>query len=103
MNDELTYWVTLANIPKIQTKKKNEIIVRLFEKGKSIIDFFEFEKSLWENDYDLNQPEIQLFEEARKELSTYAFLVEDLIEQGYSISLMPHPFYLENYFQLYLP
>lgn len=85
MNKELTYWVALANIPKIQTKKKNEIIVRLFEKGKSIIDFFEFEKSLWESDYELNQPEIKLLEEARKELSTYAFLVEDLIEQGYSI------------------
>ncbi|MBN2746531.1 MAG: DNA-protecting protein DprA [Bacteroidales bacterium] len=85
MNEELTYWVALANVPKIQTKKKNEIIVRLFEQGKSIIDFFELEKAHWENDYELNQSEIILFEEARKELSTYAFLVEDLIEQGYSI------------------
>lgn len=85
MNKELTYWLALAHVPKIQTKKKNEIIVRLFEKGKSIIDFFEFKQSVWENDYELNQSEIVLFEEAKKELSTYAFLVEDLLEQGYSI------------------
>jgi predicted Rossmann fold nucleotide-binding protein DprA/Smf involved in DNA uptake len=85
MDKELTYWLALAHVPKIQTKKKNEIIVRLFEKGKSIIDFFEFEQSVWENDYELNQSEIVLFEEAKKELSTYAFMVEDLLEQGYSI------------------
>lgn len=85
MNKELTYWLALTHVPKIQTKKKNEIIVRLFEKGKSIIDFFEFKQSVWENDYELNQSEIVLFEEAKKELSTYAFLVEDLLEQGYSI------------------
>ena len=85
MNKELTYWLALAHVPKIQTKKKNEIIVRLFEKGKTIIDFFEFEQSVWENDYKLNQSEIVLFEEAKKELSTYAFMVEDLLEQGYSI------------------
>jgi len=85
MNKELTYWLALAHVPKIQTKKKNEIIVLLFEKGKSIIDFFEFEQSVWENDYELNQSEIVLFEEAKKELSTYAFMVEDLLEQGYSI------------------
>lgn len=85
MNKELTYWLALAHVPKIQTKKKNEIIVRLFEKGKSIIDFFEFEQSVWQNNYELNQTEIALFEEAKKELSTYAFMVEDLLEQGYSI------------------
>lgn len=85
MNKELTYWLALAHVPKIQTKKKNEIIVRLFEKSKSIIDFFEFEQPVWGNDYELNQTEIKLFEEARNELSTYAFLVEDLLEQGYSI------------------
>lgn len=85
MNKELTYWLALAHVPKIQTKKKNEIIVRLFEKGKTIIDFFEFEQSVWGNDYELNQSEIVLFEEAKKKLSTYAFMVEDLLEQGYSI------------------
>ena len=69
MNKELTYWLALAHVPKIQTKKKNEIIVRLFEKGKSIIDFFEFEQSGWENDYELSQSEIVLFEDAKEAIN----------------------------------
>lgn len=85
MNKELTYWLALAHVPKIQTKKKNEIIVRLFEQGKSIIDFFEFEQSAWESSYELNKTEADLFSDAKKELSNYAFMVEDLLEQGYSI------------------
>jgi len=85
MNKELAYWLALAHIPKIQTKKKNEIVVHLFEKGKSIIDFFELEQSNWKNHYELNPSEIVLFDEAKKELPTYAFMVEDLLEQGYNI------------------
>ncbi|MFW6275394.1 MAG: DNA-processing protein DprA [bacterium] len=85
MNKELTYWLALAHVPKITTKKKNEIIVQLFEQGKSVVDFFEFEHSVWENNYQLNKLETELFLEAKKELSNYAFMVEDLLEQGYNI------------------
>lgn len=85
MNKELTYWLALAHVSRIRTKKKNEIIVRLFEKGKSIIDFFESEQTDWGHDYELNQTEIELFVDAKKELPNYAFLVEDLLAQGYNI------------------
>jgi len=85
MDKELTYWLALAHVPKIHTKKKNELIVRLFEQGKSIVDFFEAEPSVWSDDYDFNPNEVALFSEAKKELSNYAFLVEDLLEQGYHI------------------
>jgi predicted Rossmann fold nucleotide-binding protein DprA/Smf involved in DNA uptake len=85
MNKELTYWLALAHVPKIKTKKKNEIIVQLFEQGKSVIDFFESEYSGWEDIYKLNKSEVEFFLEAKKELSNYAFMVEDLLEQGYNI------------------
>lgn len=93
MNKELTYWLALAHVPGIKTKKKNGIIVSLFEKGKSIIDFFESEQSVWKNDYGLNQTEAGLFEEAKNDLSTYAFMVEDLLEQGYHILPITAPDY----------
>lgn len=93
MNEELTYWMALAHIPKIRTKKKNEIIVRLFEQGKSIMDFFQSKQSVWENDYELNQAEVGLFMDANKELSNYAFLAEDLLEQGYKILPITSPDY----------
>ena len=85
MNKELTYWLALAHVPKIKTKKKNEIIVQLFEQGKTVVDFFESEYSIWEGKYQLNKTEVELFLDAKKELSNYAFMVEDLLEQGYNI------------------
>lgn len=85
MDKELSYWLALAHVPKVKTKRKNEIVVRLFEQGKSVIDFFHSEKSSWKNEYDLTDSETQLFKEAFSELSNYAFMVEDLLEQGYNI------------------
>ena len=82
---ELPYWLALAHTPKVKTKKKNEIIVKLFEERKSIIDFFHSDSSTWNKKYDLTQIEIELFKSAYNELSNYAFLVEDLLEQGYNI------------------
>lgn len=85
MNKELTYWLALAHVPKVRTKKKNEIIVQLFEQGKTVVDFFESETSVWEDKYQLNKAEVDLFIEAKEELSNYAFMVEDLLNQGYHI------------------
>jgi len=85
MDKELSYWLALAHVPKVKTKRKNEIVVRLFEQGKSVIDFFHSEQSSWKNEYDLTDSEALLFKEAFSELSNYAFMVEDLLEQGYNI------------------
>lgn len=93
MKEELSYWLALAHLPKLRTKKKNEIIVRLFEEQKTIIDFFHFEPKQWKDNYELSENEILLFQDAIKELSNYAFLVEDLLEQGYSILPITSPEY----------
>lgn len=93
MDKELSYWLALAHVPKVKTKRKNEIVVRLFEQGKSIIDFFHLEESSWKNEFDLTDVESQLFKEAHSELSNYAFMVEDLLEQGYNI----HPITSKEY------
>ncbi len=85
MNKELSYWLALAHVPKVKTKKKNEIVVRLFEQGKSIVDFFHLEQSYWKSEFALTDSETQLFKEAFSELSNYAFITEDLLEQGCNI------------------
>lgn len=85
MDKELSYWLALAHVPKVKTKTKNEIVVRLFEQGKSLIDFFHLEEPSWKKEFDLTDSESQLFKEAYSELSNYAFMVEDLLEQGYNI------------------
>jgi len=85
MNQELAYWMTLAHLPKLTNRKKNELIIRFFEEGMTIIDFFHSEKSKWSNVFGLSENEIALLKEADNELANYAFLVEDLLHQGYEI------------------
>jgi predicted Rossmann fold nucleotide-binding protein DprA/Smf involved in DNA uptake len=82
IENELTYWVALAHTPTIWTKRKNEIIVYCFNHGKTIADFFESEYFLG---MELKQEEHNLLMQTKNELANYAFLVEELLNQGYSI------------------
>lgn len=82
MENELTYWVALAHTPTIWTKRKNEIIVYCFNHGKTIADFFESENFLG---MEFKQEEHDLLLQTKNELANYAFLVEELLNQGYSI------------------
>lgn len=85
MKQELTYWVTLAMIPKMWTKRKNEIYVKCYMHLPriTIIELFE-NSSLW-NELGFDSDEIALFSEARTQLVKNSFLVEELLAQGYNI------------------
>ena len=82
---ELTYWVSLALFPKMWTKRKNEIFAACFTHSPqiSIIDLFE-NTSHW-NTLGLSDEEQALFIQAREQLPNVAFLVEELLAQGYDI------------------
>ena len=82
MNQELTYWVALAHTPKIWTSRKNEMIIYAFNQGKTIVDFFESGTFL---NMDLKQDEAMLLKQTKSELGNYAFMVEELLNQGYDI------------------
>ena len=85
MNKELTYWVTLAHLPKIKTRVKNEIIVRLFNQKKTIIDFFDFSEEVWKKEFGLSVSDISIIKNSIGEIPNNSFLVESLLEQGYKI------------------
>ena len=93
IKQELTYWVTLALIPKMWTKRKNEIYVRCYqhEPQISIVDLFD-DSSNWDF-VGLNDVEKSQFAEARAQLPNNSFLVEELIAQGYDILPMTHDEY----------
>jgi len=93
MQKELSYWVALAHLPKINTKKKNDIIVTLFQNQLSIIDLFKSDNIDLKGIYGLNEKEVEIITNAKKELSNYAFLVEDLLDQGYKILTITSPDY----------
>ena len=85
IKQELTYWVTLALMPKMWTKRKNEIYAKcyLYKPQISIIDLCEG-CSNWDV-VGLNDVEKSLFADARAQLPNNSFLVEELIDQGYDI------------------
>lgn len=82
MNQELTYWVALVHTPKIWTSRKNEMIAHCFRMGKTIADFFESVSFLG---LELNPQEYDLLQQTKSELPNYAFMVEELLDQGYDI------------------
>lgn len=93
IKQELTYWVTLAQIPKMWTKRKNEIYVECFQHNPqiSIIDLFE-NSSNWDI-VGLNEAEKSLFAESRTQLANNSFLIEELLAQGYDILPISHKDY----------
>lgn len=93
IKQELTYWVTLALIPKMWTKRKNEIYVNCFKHNPqiSIIELFE-DSSIWE-EVGLNEIEKIQFEESRAQLANNSFLVDELMAQGYDILPITHEDY----------
>jgi len=93
MNKELAYWVTLAHLPKIRTRTKNEIIVHLFEEKKTIIDFFNMIEKDWKNKFNLSDNEINIIKSGIDDLPNNSFLVESLLEQGYKILPITSPEY----------
>ena len=90
---ELTYWITLSMIPRMWTKRKNEIYVNCFkhEPRVSIIQLFE-DSSVWD-DISLTDDEKSMFTEAKSQLSNNSFLVEELLAQGYDIIPITFPEY----------
>lgn len=93
IKQELTYWVTLALIPKMWTKRKNEIYVNCFRHVPqiSIIDLFE-NSANWDL-IGMNDIEKTQFEEAKVQLANNSFLIEELIAQGYDILPITHEDY----------
>lgn len=93
IKQELTYWVTLALIPKIYTKRKNEIYALCFTHNPqiSIIELFE-NPTTWDV-VGLNDEEKALFREAKLQLANTSFLIEELQAQGYDIFPITHADY----------
>ncbi len=88
MNDvqDLAYWIGLAHLPKWRTKKINELIVEILHQRKmSFAEFFQGNTADWEHEFSLTAKEGEDLERARAELPAYAFLAEQLIDEGFEL------------------
>ncbi len=93
MDKECAYWITFAHMPKITTKKKNEIVKTLTENNKSIVDFFHETKDNLNKIYRLKPEEIEIIEKSLTELPGNAFLAEELLERGFNLIPVTSEFY----------
>lgn len=93
IDKQLTYWVALAQMPQIWTRRKNDIYVEcyLHEPRISIVELFE-NSSLWP-EIGLSSDEMELFAQTKNELPNISFEVEDFLNQGYNVIPLDAPTY----------
>ncbi|MDE5794110.1 MAG: DNA-processing protein DprA [Muribaculaceae bacterium] len=93
MKNNLTYWVTLMLMRGVTTRRKNEIYSKCFIHSPqiSISELFD-NPDVWQ-EVGMSDEEQLLFAEAQNELSNNAFLVEDMLSQGYFIIPVDSPEY----------
>ena len=92
--NEYTYLVALSHLPTWRIGRINELIIKILQEQKlAFAEFFESDdKTLWST-YALNKKEIADIAKAKQELPNYAYLVDDLFNQGFEII----PIYSKEY------
>jgi len=83
---DFTYISALAHLPKWRTEKINRLIIDILEEKRlTFAEFFEVEKDTLQKDFELNPKETDDILRAKKELPNYAFLVDELLNQGFEL------------------
>ena len=93
MEQEYTYWMALAHTERMRTARKNDIIVRCYERAITLPDFFHCEEAVWQKDFELTPEEINWLNASKQELPNYSFEAENLLEQGYGLIPILSPDY----------
>lgn len=91
MNNELTYWTALACMRDISVRRKNSIYVECYKLGRTITDLFD--DSALRLSLGLTAEENLAFERECNNLPQTAFVVDELLNQGYQIIPMTSPLY----------
>ena len=94
MEREAAYWISLAHLPKWGYGKINKLIIKCFHEEKvSIDEFFSLPESHWNHVYNLTSDEISDIKQAKSELANNAFLVENILSQGFDLIPITSPLY----------
>ena len=86
INQQYSYWMALAHLPRWRTDRINRLIVEILKnRSLTLSDFFGLSKSDWNNEFDFTNKELSDLEIAKKTLANYSFLAEDLLNQGFNL------------------
>lgn len=82
---ELSYWMALAHLEGMRTKEKMEIVVECFKHDRQLSDFFNAEDEQKETEYKVAADNIAKLKACMSTVPNYAFMAENLLDQGYDI------------------
>lgn len=93
--NELPYWLAFTHfLPRWGNEKINKLLVNILHSNKmSLSDFFKMEDFRIADLFLLNEKEIGTIRTAEQELPNLAFLVEDILSQGFEIITLNSPDY----------
>jgi predicted Rossmann fold nucleotide-binding protein DprA/Smf involved in DNA uptake len=84
MKNEAAFWIALSELKNWGYAKINSLIIQFSHDNKlGIEEFFNLSKDQWSSEYTLNDKQVSDLYEAKTRLPGYAFLAEDMINQGY--------------------
>lgn len=91
---EITYWLAIAHLPKWKIETINKMIVKVFIDNKlTLEEFFNLEKSVWQNEYQLSEIQVNDLLLAKEQLPNFSFLAEELVSQGFEVIPINSPDY----------
>ncbi len=83
---EYPYWIAIAHLPRWRTERVNRLIVEIIHNRKiGLKDFFALSAKDWQIGFEITDAEAIALSAAKSELPNHAFLVEDLLKQGFQI------------------
>jgi len=86
MNNDYPYWIALAHLPRWRTERVNRLLVEILHQHQmQLQDFFALPPESWQNEFALTPKEVEAMNEAKAQLSNYAFMAEELLAQGFQM------------------
>jgi len=83
---DFAYWMALNHLPNWRTEKVNQLISEISNKQQiSFVEFFDLSTEQWKDNYQLSDKETTDLISVRSNVPNYSFLVESLLEQGFSL------------------
>ena len=83
---DLPYWMALSHLPGWGNERINRLIIEILHNKKvSLNEFFSSKEDDYKSDFGLSSKQVHDIKNVKTELPNYAFLAENLVEQGFQL------------------
>lgn len=97
LGNDFPYWMALSHLPNWGNEKINRLIIEIINNKKvKFSEFFSLNETDLKSEFGLSDQQTGDILNAKKELPNYAFLTENLIEQGFQLIPIDSDYYSET-------